>query len=250
VDAPAVPPLPSSERRLIAPWWHTLTILLVYLAPSIIMAIMTLIRHPAPAASSAPSAPAHGVMIKSYAISIALEWAMAWWAWAGVHWRGGTLRDLTGGRWTSWRGVATDVAIALPFWVVWEGTAWLVHRMVDRIQTPTTPYQVPAGLLEVSLWIMLSISAGICEELVFRGYLQNQFRAATRSVVAAIILQGLVFGLAHTYQGWKQVIVIAALGILYGALAAWRRNLRANMIAHAWSDIYEGWASFAFLGRV
>jgi len=25
--------------------------------------------------------------------------------------------------------------------------------------------------------------------------------------------------------------------------------LRANMIAHAWSDIYEGWASFAFFGR-
>ena len=239
----------SPERRLIAPWWHTLTILLVYLAPSIFMAFA---RHPAAAqtASSAPSAPAHNVMIKSYAISIALEWGMAYWAWGGVHWRGGTLRDLTGGRWSSWRGVATDIAIALPFWVVWEFTAWLVHRIVDRIQTPTTPYQVPIGVLEISLWILLSISAGVCEELVFRGYLQNQFRAITRSIVAAVVLQGLIFGLAHTYQGWKQVIVIAALGILYGVLAAWRRNLRANMIAHAWSDIYEGWASFAFFGRV
>ncbi len=247
MDAIAAPP--SLERRLIAPWWHTLTILLVYLAPSIIMAFS---RHPAAAqaASSSPAAPAHAVMMKNYAISISLEWAMAWWAWAGVHWRGGTLRDLTGGRWTSWRGVATDVAIAFPFWVVWEFTAWLVHRIVDRIQTPTTPYQVPLGILEIFLWIALSISAGICEELVFRGYLQKQFGAATGSIVAAVVLQGLIFGLAHTYQGWKQVIVIAALGILYGALAAWRRNLRANMIAHAWSDIYEGWASFAFFGRV
>ena len=116
--------------------------------------------------------------------------------------------------------------------------------------TPTTPYQPPSGHLEIFLWIALSISAGICEEIVFRGYLQNQFRSATRSVVAAVILQGAVFGLAHTYQGWKQVIVIAALGVLYGMLAAWRRNLWANMIAHAWSDIYEGWASFAFFGRV
>jgi membrane protease YdiL (CAAX protease family) len=245
VDAMTAPP--SAAPRLIAPWWHTLTILLVYLGPAVRMATM---KHAAAAAESAPSTPTHSTMIKSYAISITLEWAIAYWAWIGVHWKGGTLRDLTGGRWTSWRGVATDVAIALPFWVVWEFTAWLVHRIVDGIQTPTTPYQVPIGFVEISLWIALSISAGVCEELVFRGYLQNQFRAASRSVVAAVILQGLVFGLAHTYQGWKQVIVIAALGILYGALAAWRRNLRANMIAHAWSDIYEGWASFAFFGRV
>ena len=35
--------------------------------------------------------------------------------------------------------------------------------------------------------------------------------------------------------------VISALGVLDGALGAWRKNLRANMIAHAWSDVWEGW---------
>ena len=53
--------------------------------------------------------------------------------------------------------------------------------------------------------------------------------------------QALVFGLAHGYQGWKAVIVISVLGALYGALAAWRGNLRAGMVAHAWSDIWGGW---------
>jgi len=38
--------------------------------------------------------------------------------------------------------------------------------------------------------------------------------------------------------------VIVVLGILFGALAAWRRNLRANMIAHAWADVWEGWLKF------
>jgi uncharacterized protein len=244
VHATAASPIPA--RRLIASPWHTLSILLIFCGPAIRQVFST---HGGAAQGATPS-PVHGALLRNYLISIALEWGMAYWAWAGVHWRGGQLRDLTGGRWTSWRGVAVDVAIAIPFWVVWEFTAWVVHRAVDRIQTPTTPYQPPAGHLEIFLWIALSISAGVCEEIVFRGYLQNQFRAATRSVVAAVLLQGAVFGLAHTYQGWKQVIVIAALGILYGVLAAWRRNLRANMIAHAWSDIYEGWASFAFFGRV
>jgi uncharacterized protein len=88
---------------------------------------------------------------------------------------------------------------------------------------------------------MVSVAAGIGEEIIFRGYLQQQFHAATRSLSAAVLLQGLLFGLIHTYQGWKQVMIIAPLGILYGALVAWRRNLRASMIAHAWSDIFEGW---------
>ena len=81
-------------------------------------------------------------------------------------------------------------------------------------------------------------------QYVFRGYLQKQFQAATGSIIAAVILQGAIFGVAHTYQGGKQVIVIAALGIFYGALGAWRRNLRANMLAYAWSDIFEGWLRF------
>jgi membrane protease YdiL (CAAX protease family) len=54
-----------------------------------------------------------------------------------------------------------------------------------------------------------------------------------------------VFGLAHAYQGWKAVVVISVLGVLYGLLAAWRRNLRANIVAHAASDIWEGWLKFA-----
>jgi membrane protease YdiL (CAAX protease family) len=90
----------------------------------------------------------------------------------------------------------------------------------------------------------VSVAAGIGEEIIFRGYLQQQFRAATGSMAVAVVLQGCMFGLIHTYQGWKQVLVIAPLGILYGALAAWRKNLRSSMIAHAWSDVFEGCLKF------
>jgi membrane protease YdiL (CAAX protease family) len=235
---PAASAVAPSRRPFIAAPWHTLSILLIFGYFSFRDA-----QH-AHTAVSAPAAVSHGAIIRGYLISIAYEWGMAYWAWAGVHWNGGRLSDLTGGRWASWRSLAMDVAIAIPFWGVWELTAWLMHRAVDRVATPTTPYQPPSGLLEIFLWILLSVSAGFCEELVFRGYLQQQFRAATRSIVAAVILQGAIFGLVHAYQGWKQVMVIVPLGILYGALVAWRRNLRASMIAHAWSDIFEGWLRF------
>jgi membrane protease YdiL (CAAX protease family) len=32
---------------------------------------------------------------------------------------------------------------------------------------------LPLGLVESMLWVAVSISAGICEELTFRGYLQR-----------------------------------------------------------------------------
>jgi membrane protease YdiL (CAAX protease family) len=235
-QTPAPAPTPP-PRRLIAAPWHTFSILLVFAYFGF--------RASMPSSTVAPETAqptaTHSAVLLKYALLILSEWGMAYWAWAGVHWRGGHLRDLTGGRWTNWRNIATDAAIAIPFWIVWELTAWLVHRAVERIPTATATYQPPSGVAEVTLWILLSISAGVCEEIVFRGYMQKQFQAATGSIAAAVILQGAIFGLAHNYQGWKQVIVIAALGILYGALAAWRRNLRANMVAHAWSDIFEGW---------
>ena len=100
---------------------------------------------------------------------------------------------------------------------------------------------MPRTFLEILLWIALSVTAGFCEEIAFRGYLQKQFHALSGNVAAAVIAQALVFGLAHAYQGWKATIVISVLGVLYGALAAWRRNLRSSMMAHAGSDIWEGW---------
>lgn len=228
----------SAPRKWIAALWHTLTILLFFAY------MIYKDAHHASAAVAAAGPVPHGVLLRGYVLSIFFGVGMAYWCWAGVHWKGGTLRDLTGGRWTSLRDVAVDVAIAFPFWLVWTGTAWLMHRLLQGMEAATTPYQPPVGFVEVFVWILVSLAAGIGEEIIFRGYLQKQFQAATGSVAAAVVLQGLVFGLIHAYQGWKQVMVIAPLGILYGALAAWRKNLRANMISHGWSDLFEGWLKF------
>jgi uncharacterized protein len=80
--------------------------------------------------------------------------------------------------------------------------------------------------------------------MVFRGYLQRQLHAFTGSLVTAVIAQGVIFGLFHAYQGWKNVTVICVLGVLYGALVAWRGNLRVNIVSHGWSDFWEGWLKF------
>lgn len=134
-----------------------------------------------------------------------------------------------------------DVAIALPFCVVWQATAYGVGRLLGPNEARSVESMLPKSVLEVVLWIAVSVTAGFCEEIQSRGYLQQQLRALSGSVVAAVVGQAAVFGLIHSYQGWKKTVVIAVLGILYGALAAWRRNLRANMISHGALDVWNGW---------
>src|ERR1041385_5648160 len=184
----------------------------------------------------------HSQVMKNYLIVILSDCALLYYCWVGVHRRGGNLATLSGGLWNSWRMLAKDIAIAVPFWVVWEATAYGVHRLLGPgTRARSVEALLPQSLPEVLLWILVSTTAGFCEELQSRGYLQRQFHALTGSIVAAVLGQGVLFGLMHSYQGWKQVVVISALGVLYGALVAWRRNLRANIIAHAWSDVWEGW---------
>lgn len=178
-----------------------------------------------------------------YISVIVLEWALVAAVWRGVKSRGIKLWELAGGRWNGWKDVARDVAVCIPFLLIWEGAAWLLHSLLGPDEAKSISTMLPRSSIEVGLWIAVSISAGICEELVFRGYFQKQFAAYTRSVTAAVVLQGIIFGMGHSYQGVKQVVIISLLGMLYGAFAVWRRNLRANMIAHAWTDIWSGWLS-------
>jgi membrane protease YdiL (CAAX protease family) len=84
------------------------------------------------------------------------------------------------------------------------------------------------------------LSAGFCEEVVFRGYFQIQLRALSGHAVPAIVGQAVIFGIAHGYQGIRNVTVITGLGVLFGLLAHWRRSLAPGIAAHAWTDIVAG----------
>ncbi|HJX84953.1 MAG TPA: CPBP family intramembrane glutamic endopeptidase [Candidatus Angelobacter sp.] len=228
----------------IAAWVHFIGFLLIGAG----VVVMGLLAQHAPTGSGAGASPdqlgRHSQATRIYVIAILMDWALLYYCWFGVRRRGGNLKTLSGGRWTSWKSVAVDLAIALPFWVLWEGAAYGVHWLLGPSNAKSVASLLPESLLEILLWIATSITAGVCEELAFRGYVQRQFHALTGNVAVAVVAQGLVFGLFHAYQGWKNVVVICVLGALYGALAAWRGNLRANIVTHAWTDVWEGWLKF------
>jgi membrane protease YdiL (CAAX protease family) len=181
--------------------------------------------------------------------SLVFDWGILYYVWAGVRHKGGNLLELSGRRWSGIRDILRDLAIAAPFWVIWEATAFAVFNLLARLfatisaaHDDTFPVR---GGFEISVWIAVSLSAGFCEELIFRGYLQRQFNALTGRLWIGVMLQGIVFGLIHP-RGWRAVVAISVLGMLYGVLAAWRNNLRPGILSHGWSDLWEGWLKFTF----
>jgi len=97
-------------------------------------------------------------------------------------------------------------------------------------------YLLPQTWNELLMWIALSIAAGVCEEAIYRGYLQGQFTALTSNVPAGIFLSAATFGAAHAYQGLQRASVIAASALLFGLLAQKRGTVRPGMIAHSLQD--------------
>jgi membrane protease YdiL (CAAX protease family) len=173
-----------------------------------------------------------------YLAIIASEWALCLYIWMGTCRPGAaSMRELIGGRWGSVKAVSLDVAIAAAFWLVWSLVAIAVSFVLRPVSSPATAFLNPKGGVEITLWVLMSMTAGFCEELIYRGYLQRQLLALTGSAALAVMLQAVIFGAGHWYQGGKKVIIISVLGVLFGLLAHWRKSLRPGMIAHAWEDV-------------
>jgi membrane protease YdiL (CAAX protease family) len=186
---------------------------------------------------------AHVHVIPIYLSVTGMNWLLAYFAWRGVRKHGGGVNALIGGRWGSRRDVLRDLGIAVLFWGAFVAVAWSMDALLGHGSEKSVDVLLPRTVLEIVVWIATSASAGFCEELVFRGYVQRQGLALSQSATVAVALQGLIFGLMHAYQGWRAVVTISVLGMMFGGLAAWRKTLRIGMVAHTWQDVWAGWLS-------
>lgn len=169
-----------------------------------------------------------------------LEWIMVVFVWYGIRRSGVRLRDLVGGKWDGIGAVIRDVAIAIGFLLVSGGVLNGMAHLLKAVPNQAVRNLLPRDHTEIALFLALAATAGFCEEVIFRGYLQRQFAAVTRSATGGILVQAFAFGTGHGYQGSKFVAIIAVFGILFGLLAEWRRSLRPGMIAHALQDGVAG----------
>lgn len=154
-------------------------------------------------------------------------------------------------RWATGK-VAADLGV-VPRWadLGWGPVIWLAAVLAQLAVTATVvAVGIPLsnntdGVSElsadrtyvVSVVIAAVVAAPIVEELVFRGVVMRGLRSVSPMLVA-VVLQGLLFGLAHVdpVRGAGNVglaIVLGAVGIVFGGFAYLLRRIGPTIVAHA-----------------
>ncbi|QIG79111.1 CPBP family intramembrane glutamic endopeptidase [Stakelama tenebrarum] len=84
--------------------------------------------------------------------------------------------------------------------------------------------------------LLVSVAAGVAEEIAYRGYLLPYFEAMLPAW-AAIAASSMLFGLAHAYQGAGGVVVTGLLGAIFGVIFVTTGSLLLPVLLHALVDV-------------
>ncbi len=102
---------------------------------------------------------------------------------------------------------------------------------------------LPRTTRELLAFLLVAITAGVWEELLFRGFL-IWFLAPYAGIVGAIAIATLAFGLGHAYQGWRGIPRTGAVGLIFAVAYIASGSLWWVMAAHALLDLYGGLLSW------
>ncbi len=142
----------------------------------------------------------------------------------------------------------TSIGLGKPTWnslltggCVTLGLLFLAGMAAFALETSGLP--MPENqtdlILGLPLWLQLLVafSAGVTEEILFRGYAIERMTELTRSRWLGAIVPVLVFGGVHApFWGIAHAIVAGFSGLWLTLLYLWRRNLWTNIAAHALLD--------------
>jgi membrane protease YdiL (CAAX protease family) len=118
-----------------------------------------------------------------------------------------------------------------------------------RQRTRHLERMLPTTLRERSWFFALAGTAGVCEEVLYRGYLIWYLVAWTwlfaphSSFLMAAVASSLLFGAGHAYQGARGILLTAVVGGFLAAVYWITRSLFAGMLIHALMDLHAGYLS-------
>jgi|SRR5579859_547482 len=227
-----LPEVAASPSLLpVAPAWHTC----LYLIYRIVSGWFLFER-----VSAVTSVRPHS-MVPFYLAIILTDFLLLGYVVWGIRLQGGSLAELIGGSWTTVRDFLRDCATAIVFWVA---ALFILGGVGLLLGVPPASRSLvrlgPHSGTELYLWILVSVTAGISEEIIYRGYLQRQFVFWTKNIFVAMCLSAAMFGTGHLYQGGKRAILMGVFGLLLGYLAKQRKSLRPGILAHCWQDSLAG----------
>lgn len=100
-------------------------------------------------------------------------------------------------------------------------------------------FLLPSSKDERRWWWLVCCTAGICEEIVYRGFLLHyiHFLPFRLSLTWALVVSSVIFGIGHLYQGVLGAVQTTVVGFLFGAVFVATGSLLLPMVLHAALDL-------------
>jgi uncharacterized protein len=185
-----------------------------------------------------------------YLSTIVFQWIAAavagWRAWA----HGFTTSEL------AWQvqPVAQTAAIAVLGGAALAGLQWVNLRRVARIargsrgQLQALAERIlPRSRPERLCFFGLALTAGICEEFLYRGFAMAVFARVGLPTWLVTLGSAALFGLAHLYQGKSGFVSTMTLGVVFGVARVTWQSLAPVVVWHAAVDLVAGIAGPKYL---
>jgi uncharacterized protein len=188
-----------------------------------------------------------------YASTIIFQWIAvgltAWRAWA----RGLTRHDLGlivqpgfGNLTVTIVGAATLGALQ---WLNLRRIGKSTGRAHDFMQTLAQRI-LPQSAGELLPYLALALTAGVCEEFLYRGFAMAALAHANLAAWSAVVISSVLFGLAHLYEGRGGFVGTLVIGTVFGIARIAYDSLIPVMAWHFAIDAVAGVAGPRYLVTV
>jgi membrane protease YdiL (CAAX protease family) len=179
-----------------------------------------------------------------YATTLALQWIAA----GVILWRAAAhgIRAAQLGLATGNPALTATITIVLSALVLFNQLFSLRRLVSNPAEAPGLLPQLalklfPQDDLERLAFFALVVTVAICEELVYRGFVQCVFQDWSKgSVTVAVLGSAVYFSIAHLYQGRPGLASTLLAGLVFAAARAWTGSLLPSIAAHFVADITVG----------
>jgi membrane protease YdiL (CAAX protease family) len=170
-----------------------------------------------------------------YASSIMWLWLLASWSWVVLLYGGFSGDDIGMHSIPATTGVAWTVALTIAGVGIMRASDSLGMR-----ESALMRHLIPQSRSERVTFVGVALTAGICEEIVFRGFLFMALTYASGSVLVASLASATVFGVVHAYQSSAGVVRAMLMGMVLTLPVLRTGSIYPAIAAHVLIDLIGG----------
>jgi membrane protease YdiL (CAAX protease family) len=188
--------------------------------------------------------------VSLYASTMAFQWiavaVVAWRAWA----HGFSAAQLGLSPLSAWTPIAAAIVgsgiVATLQWLNLRRMGRMPEKARERLQALAERI-LPQSPRERVPFFALAVTAGICEEILYRGFAMAALAGAGLPSWSVVVISSLLFGAAHLYQGRGGLVGTILLGAIFGVARVAFGSLIPVMAWHTAIDIVAGVAAPRYL---